>query len=118
MKKIALYSLIGPIIVLFLRVFDIINQVIMLGFNGIYDCASYNSFEGTKCSFFDYVFLGDVAMSMYLGIFASYILLFLAINYIVFLIRLYKDNKHTELYFFIALTLVVIVAFYFLTYYI
>ena len=115
MKKIAYISLIGPILVIILRLVNIVKQVSLLGFNGDYQCAMSIM---QNCSLFDYVFKGDEAIIMYMMIIFSFLILFSIINYISFLIRLYKNNNHKLLYTLIAITLSLVVASPFIVYYI
>lgn len=114
MKKIALYSLFAPLIVVVLRLPDIYQQVNLLGVNGIYNC----SMSWVKhCSLFEYLFTEDEAIFMYVVMLSSFVGLFLLISYISFLIKLYKDNKRTTLYKVLVLTIFIIVALYCGVYY-
>ena len=92
-SKVALYSLVGPIIIFVLRLPDIYQQIHALGLNGVYDCAI--SFP-KHCSMWEYLFTGDDAIVMYLGMFTSFLATFLLIIYISFLARLYKNNNHRK----------------------
>ena len=63
MKKIACISLIGPALVVILRLITIIEQVNILWISGDYECAISIS---RSCSLFDYLFKGDEAIVMYI----------------------------------------------------
>ena len=108
-SKVALYSLVGPIIIFILRLPDMYQQINLLGINGVYDCAI--SFP-RYCSMGEYLFTGDDAIVMYLGMLMSFVGLFLLIIYISFLARLYKNNNHRKVYRVLALTVFIIVALY------
>lgn len=106
MKKIAYISLIGPALVIILRLITIVEQISILGISGDYECAISVT---QNCSLFDYLFKGDEAILMYMMMLFSFLFLFLIINYTLLLVRLYKNNNHKLFYTLIALTLIIVV---------
>jgi hypothetical protein len=91
MKKITLIALIGPVLLIVLRIIDVLKKVSTYGLDNNYSCGITIERE---CSLSYYIFRSDDAVIFYLGFFLSFVLLFVITGYIFFLIKLYRDNNH------------------------
>jgi hypothetical protein len=106
MKKVTHISLIGPALLIILRVIEILKKVSALGFGNNYYC---NLSTDAKCSLSYYIFKSDDALISYIAIVGSFLILFIATSYILYLNKLYKNNEKKLFWTLVALTAVVIV---------
>lgn len=99
--------MIGPLLLILLRVIDVIKKVSTLGFGNNYYC---NLSTDAKCSLSYYVFKSDDAVVSYVGIIVSFIFLLVVTSYVFFLIKIYKENRLRLFWTLVSLTAVVLIA--------